>query len=62
MRQTTWFVALAVFALGTPIAAQQTDTLPRDSVSTLPTIEVVGSILPPGGPGIRWDGGVGKDL
>ena len=52
MRQTTWFVALAVFALGTPIVAQQTDTQPRDSVSTLPTIEVVGSILPPGGPGI----------
>ncbi len=52
MRQTTWLAALAVLGLGTPLAAQQTDTLPRDSVPTLPTIEVVGSILAPAGPGV----------
>lgn len=35
-----------------PLAAQQVDTLRRDTVTTLPTIEVVGSILPEAGPGI----------
>ena len=44
------FLAAATFAV--PLAAQQVDTLPRDTVTTLPTIEVVGSILPEGGPGI----------
>ncbi|MGH7525256.1 MAG: TonB-dependent receptor [Gemmatimonadales bacterium] len=46
--------ALLVATIGppTPMAAQQVDSLSRDSVATLPTIEVVGSILPPTGPGV----------
>jgi outer membrane receptor protein involved in Fe transport len=42
--------AVAVWAA--PLGAQEVDTLPRDTVTTLPTIEVVGSILPAAGPGI----------
>ncbi|MBA3553922.1 MAG: TonB-dependent receptor plug domain-containing protein, partial [Gemmatimonadales bacterium] len=45
-------VLFAAIVLSPSLAAQQVDTLPRDSVATLPTIEVVGSILPPGGPGV----------
>ena len=52
MRQTLSFAALAVSLSVSPLAAQQPDTLARDTVSVLPTIEVVGSILAPGGPGI----------
>ena len=46
-------IPLAALLLAAPLAAQQPDTLARDSVSTLPTIEVVGSILTPAGPGIQ---------
>jgi outer membrane receptor protein involved in Fe transport len=35
-----------------PLAAQEIDTLPRDTVTTLPTIEVVGSILTEAGPSV----------
>ncbi|MGH7509377.1 MAG: TonB-dependent receptor [Gemmatimonadales bacterium] len=42
--------AAGIFAA--PLAAQQVDTVSSDSVARLPTIEVVGSILPEGGPGI----------
>lgn len=42
----------ALLLLAPPIAAQQPDTLARDSASVLPTIEVVGSILTPSGPGV----------
>ncbi|HEU5042271.1 MAG TPA: TonB-dependent receptor, partial [Gemmatimonadales bacterium] len=51
MRPTIPLAAALVLAVA-PLAAQ-TDTLRRDSVSTLPTIEVVGSILSEGGPGIQ---------
>jgi outer membrane receptor protein involved in Fe transport len=36
--------------LAAPLSAQEVDTLRRDSAATLPTIEVVGSILAPAGP------------
>jgi outer membrane receptor protein involved in Fe transport len=42
----------ATVLLTAPLLAQQVDTLPRDTVTTLPTIEVVGSILTEAGPGI----------
>src|SRR5688572_18045065 len=44
--------ALAASAFAVPLVAQQPDTVAADSVSVLPTIEVVGSILPQAGPGI----------
>src|SRR5918993_1347466 len=52
MRQTLSLVLLAVFIPASPLAAQQPDTVAADSASVLPTIEVVGSILAPAGPGI----------
>ena len=46
----TALAAAALFAA--PLTAQQVDSVPRDTLTTLPTIEVVGSILPEAGPGI----------
>ncbi len=52
MARTPWFAGIAALALAAPLLAQETDTLPRDTVATLPTIEVVGSILAPAGPSV----------
>ncbi|HEX6104948.1 MAG TPA: TonB-dependent receptor [Gemmatimonadales bacterium] len=52
MRQKSSFVVLALLGFGTPLAAQVPDSVARDTVATLPTIEVVGSILPETGPGV----------
>ena len=53
MCKSTLHAALAASGIFTaPLAAQQVDTLPRDTIATLPTIEVVGSILPEAGPGV----------
>jgi iron complex outermembrane receptor protein len=51
MRPTLPLLLIAL-ATAAPLAAQQPDTLAADSASVLPTIEVVGSILAPAGPGI----------
>ena len=52
MRPTISIALFCLLASPRAIAAQQTDTIPRDSASVLPTIEVVGSILAPAGPGV----------
>jgi iron complex outermembrane recepter protein len=51
MRPTLLLLLIPALATAAPLAAQQPDTVP-DSASVLPTIEVVGSILAPAGPGI----------